>query len=137
MDTLPELLKSLNEAVLDKHNVDSFKNDLQTRERLSSEFNVQLFLTEGMAALENDCLLMLTSHGDFNSDYAEMRINGGRMKLEPVSRAIVKVLANTTVMTIGELRTHLATVEKQAVLRAVLDLASHDVITIERRSSKS
>jgi len=58
-------------------------------------------------------------------------VNGVQLSLEPLSRAIVVALSNCASLSVGELCSRMGSASPDTVRRAVLDLARHDIVTIQ------
>ncbi len=129
---LPEVLRTLSQAALAPQNLEDFRQDLATHERLSSEFDMALFLDNAATELRNDVRLMLTSCHRPDRERAELAVNGGRLKLEPVSRAIVSLFGDVMTLTLAELFARLPHYPQPVIRAAVLDLARYEVLTIHR-----
>jgi ribosomal protein L16 Arg81 hydroxylase len=130
LNSLPALLRGLADALQDQRGLDEFKRDLHTRERLTTEFDTNLFLGKAQAALNNETRLSLTSNHTFGHQAFELPVNGGRLKLEPLSRAIIGLLSDAAALTFGELCQRVPQVPVSAVRSAVVDLASYEVLSL-------
>ena len=58
-------------------------------------------------------------------------VNGVQLKLEPLGLAIVAALQGLSSLRVGELGARIANASPDATRRAVLELARHDVVTIQ------
>ena len=58
-------------------------------------------------------------------------VNGVQLKLEPLGLAIVEALQGSSSLRVGELCARIANASPDATRRAVLELARHDVVTIQ------
>jgi ribosomal protein L16 Arg81 hydroxylase len=130
LNTLPALIKGLSDALQDQRALKEFKRDLQGREQLLTEFDAKLFLDKAQAAFDNDTRLGLTSSYTIGDQVSEIAVNGGRLKLEPVSRAIVTLLDQNGSLTFAELCARMPQVQASMVRSAVMNLASHEVLSI-------
>jgi hypothetical protein len=130
LNSLPQLLRGLADTLQDQRGLDEFKRDLRTRERLSSEFDTELFLSKTPAVFTHDTRLALTSNHAPVLQAGEMPVNGGRLKLEPLSRAIVDMLGGAGSLTFAELCLRLPQAQASVIQSALMNLASHDVLNI-------
>jgi ribosomal protein L16 Arg81 hydroxylase len=129
---LPELMQQLTQLLQDRRGLNEFKLDLQTREHRSTAFDVNLFLDKTNAVLDSDARVSLSSYYSFGAEPAEIPVNGGRLKLEPLSQAIIGLLGGANSLTIGELSQHLPKTPAQAIRAVILNLASYDVLSISK-----
>jgi hypothetical protein len=58
-------------------------------------------------------------------------VNGAQLAMEPLGRAIVAALSGCSSLRVGELCARIENAPPAATRRAVLDLARHDVVTIQ------
>jgi len=131
-NSLPTLLRGLADALQDRRGLEEFKRDLRARESLSADFDVALFLNKDTSGFGDATRLRLTSSQPFASQTTEIPVNGGRLKLEPLSRAIVSALSEANSLTFGELCKRMPQVAAPAVRAALMDLASYEVVNIQR-----
>jgi ribosomal protein L16 Arg81 hydroxylase len=108
-----------------------FERGVASSERLRSTFDTELLLSSGAAGLKPDTLVSLVSRQPIDVGCDEIAVNGGRLRLHPLSRAIVAELAGAQ-LTIEELCRRLSAERPDALRAAVLDLAEHEVVTIVR-----
>jgi hypothetical protein len=66
-------------------------------------------------------------------EHGELTVNGARVRLNPVSLAVVAVLAASRSLPIETLCERLPQERADAVRLAVLDLAQHEIVSIEQR----
>jgi ribosomal protein L16 Arg81 hydroxylase len=130
LNSLPALLRGLGDALQDQRALDEFKRDLRARERLTTEFDTNLFLGKDQTALDSDTRLSLTSSHAYGHQAIEIPVNGGRLKLEPLSRAIVGLLSDATSLTFAELCQRVPQIPVSVVRSAVLDLAVYEVLSL-------
>lgn len=129
LNALPEILRGLGQALQDRRGLSEFKRDLQSREQLSTAFDTNLFLGKSGTVLNNNSRLSLTSSYAIEREPTEIHVNGGRLKLEPLSRAIVVLLGNTS-LTLGELCQRMPQVHTSTIRAAILNLASFEVVSV-------
>lgn len=126
---LDEVMQALSHAVISADYRQEFLRDIHARERLNGEFNTALLLSNPAGILHDDTTVTLTcSYRPDNQ--GEVLINGGRMRLEPVSRAIVDLLSDVTVLRMADLRTHLQHIPVGAMHGAIKELARHEIVTV-------
>jgi ribosomal protein L16 Arg81 hydroxylase len=124
-----ELMQLAQQAVLSTASLHEFFKDMQARECLSNEFNTVLFLSQSAAhQLSDGARLSLTSCYEAKSE--EVRINGGRMKLEPVSSAIVQQLRKHATLKLSALCAHLFSMPRHSIVNALMELALYEVVSI-------
>ena len=126
---LPEVLRTLSQAALSPQSLDEFRQDLAARERLSSEFNTELLMGNA-ATLTDDTRVILTSCHKPDSERTELPVNGGRLKLEPVSRAVVNLLGDAVTLSLADLFSRLPHFPQPVIRAAVADLVRYDVLGV-------
>ena len=129
-ETVEDLLGQLKPVLLDPANAAGFERDFIGRERMSAEFNLA-FLDSPASALPDSALLSLATFSAPRLDGGVLVVNGAPVSLEPVSRAVVAALSGCNALSVGELCARLQNTSPDATRRAVLDLARHDVVTIQ------
>lgn len=134
-EVLAELSRFLGEAVRDPAAREAFRRELAQRERLSSEFRLGLFADPASKGLCGTELIRLTSFDPQPFGRPEVLVNGARLELDPVSHAVAAALRDSPVV-FDVLCARLAEVPRDRVQRAVLDLAQHEIVTIEDRSAE-
>jgi ribosomal protein L16 Arg81 hydroxylase len=130
---LPDILHGLTQAMLAGENFAAFNQDWQARQRLSSPFDTALFLEKKASSLPDGARVSLNTRQQFNAEYGEVAINGGRLKLEPASRAVMMMLANESVLLLGQLYQRLPQIPPTVIRAALIDLARHELLWIEHR----
>lgn len=128
-ETVGELAQGLSTALLDAANAAAFERDWAARERMNAEFNLAS-LDPTASPLSGAALLSLATARDPKLEGDALLVNGGRLHLEPVSQAVVAALTGRTSLSFDALCAQLDELPPDAVRRAVLDLARHDVVTI-------
>ena len=108
-----------------------FERGVASSEQLRSTFDTELLLSSGAAGLTPGTLVSLTTRQPIDIGRDEIAVNGGRLRLHALSRAIVAALAGAT-LTIDELCKRLSGERPDALRAAVLDLAEHEVVTVVR-----
>jgi ribosomal protein L16 Arg81 hydroxylase len=124
-------LQAFRELVLADATRAEFERGVASSERLRSAVDTELLLSSGAAGLKPGTLVSLTTRRPIDSDSDEIAVNGGRLRLHPVSRAIVAALAGGA-LTIDELCRDLGGERPDELRAAVLDLAEHELVTISR-----
>jgi ribosomal protein L16 Arg81 hydroxylase len=128
---LDPVLRALAELVLDAARRAEFERELAGRERPATDFDTELFCALGPDGLTHDATIGLAARAA-GADAAEVVVNGARLRLAAISRAIVAALTTCGTLPIGELYERLPQERPETIRAAVLDLAQHDVVTIER-----
>ena len=126
----PELMNAMQVVAQDANNHAMFSKETRQRERLISEFHAELFSNHSRSLLADDTMLMLTTVGDSSVQTGEIRINGGRIKLDSLGCSIIKVLDEQLCMNFGQLRAQLPAVDPAMLTAAALGLARHELINI-------
>lgn len=130
---LTALMQDLTHILLEPNSLAEFRRELATRERLNNEFDLDLFVNTPNRSLEPSDRVLLTCCHPIDASASEIRINGGRMQLAPLSRAILQLLAMLKGATVGEIQAQLPKVPTSAVHAAIVDLARYEVLSIKRR----
>jgi ribosomal protein L16 Arg81 hydroxylase len=125
---LTAILQRLSTAMADPNNLRAFTNTLHARERLVSSFQTEMMLS--VSALPSTASLTLTSYRIDYGGADEIVINGRRLKLTPISHAVVALLNQTGSSRFSELCAALTSYSPTALSEAVLDLGRFDVVTI-------
>lgn len=129
---LKDLMQTLTEAVLNETHVEAFKRDLAVRERLHGEFDMGLFLDRTGGALSDAAVIRCNSVHPVNVERSEVPLNGGQLKLEPVSRAVLGLVSTVMSMTLAQIHERLPHLPRPAVRAALMNLASYELLNIER-----
>lgn len=129
-DVLDDLTRSLSAAVRDPVVREEFQKELAQRERLNSEFRLGLFLDPASTGLRGNSIIRLTSCYPQGGEQAEVLVNGARLRLDPVSHAVVNALRGAALQ-FDALCARIRNIPAELIQRAVLDLAQHEVVTIE------
>lgn len=127
--TVAEVTQQLSAVLLDAANAEAFERDWVGRERMSAEFNLAS-LDSAASPLSGAALLSLATFRAPKLEGGVLLVNGAQLRLEPVSQAIVAALRDTASLRFDRLCARLEDIPPDAVHRAVLDLARHDVVTI-------
>lgn len=129
-ETVEDAVAKLTAVLRDPANAAGFERDWIARETMSAEFNLAS-LDKAAAPLSDDALLSLATFRSRGLEGPMLPVNGGHLQMEPVSQAIVAALAERNAMPLRELCAHLGDVPAEAVRKAVIDLARHDVVNIQ------
>lgn len=127
--TASELLHGLGAALRDPALWNEFQRELMQRERLNSEFKLGTFLDPGSRGVGDTAVVTLTSCYPQGGDQPEVLVNGARLRLDPASHAVVNALRDGP-LPLPVLCNRLATLPRNVVERAVLDLSQHDVVNL-------
>jgi ribosomal protein L16 Arg81 hydroxylase len=128
---LEEALRALGDIVLADAARAEFEREIASVERVRSEPNTELFLSAGADGLEAGAVLRLISAQRFDPEQPEIRINGALLRLHPLPRAIIALLAGGA-LAIDALYKRLAPERPNTIRAAVLELLQHEIVAIER-----
>lgn len=129
-DTVVQLLENLKPVLADPANAAAFESDFVGRERMNAEFNLA-FLDLPATALPDTALVSLATFSAPKAESGTLIVNGARLTLDPLSRAIVARLSGVSSLRVGELCARIEGAPADATRSALLDLARHDVVTIQ------
>lgn len=129
-ETVDDALAKLRTVLLDSSNAAGFEWDWVGREHMNAEFNLAALDPEA-PPLPDSTVVSLTTFRSRGLEGATIRVNGGQLQMEPVSRAVVAALTEYDTLQIGELCARLGDISPDAVRRALLDLARHDVVNMQ------
>jgi hypothetical protein len=125
---LESALQALGEVVLSGGARAEFEREVASADRVRSPLATELFLFAGADGL-GDAVLSLSAQR-FDRERSEVLVNGALLRLHPLSRSIVAVLASGA-LAIEDLCARLSAEQPDAIRAAVLDLVQHDVVSIE------
>ena len=97
---------------------------------MNSEFNVEQFLQPASNALASSAILSLNGSSIPREGAPEITVNAAALQLDPLGRAIVKLLAAHPALRFGELCSKLPHARPETVRATVLELAKHDVLNL-------
>jgi hypothetical protein len=120
----------LKTVLADRVNAAAFERDFVSRERMNAEFNLA-FLDASASTLPDTALVSLATFSAPKLEGGALVVNGVQLMLEPLARAIVAALSGGSSLRVGELCARVTNAPPDATRRAVLDLARHDVVTIQ------
>ncbi len=115
-ETVAEVVQQLSAVLLDAAN---------------AEFNLAA-LDSAASPLSDTALLSLATFRAPKLEGGLLLVNGALLRPEPVSQAIITALRDCASLRLDALCARLGDVPPDAVYRAVLDLARHDVLTIQQ-----
>jgi ribosomal protein L16 Arg81 hydroxylase len=128
--SLAEVLERLPAVLLDASNAAAFERDWVGRERMNAEFNLAA-LDSAAPPLKGDTSLSLATFRAPKLEGGVLLVNGAQLHLDPVSQAVVAALRDHASLRLDALCACLGNMQPNAVLRAVLELARHDVVSIQ------
>lgn len=128
-ETVAEVAQQLSAVLLDAANAEAFERDWMGRERMNAEFNLAS-LDSAAAPISGGALLSLATFRAPTLEGGVLLVNGMQLRLDPASQAVVAALREKASLSFDALCAHLEDVPPDAVRRAVLELARHDVVTI-------
>ncbi len=128
---LEGIIDSVKPELLSQQNFADFMQHNHSRERLRGNFNTALTLGKKITNPLTDHRFTLTSV--FHADQLEqdIRVNGGRLRLSPVSRAIIHSLSVQEFLSGKEIYAKIPQFTEAMLEVALLDLARHAVIRID------
>ncbi len=129
-EAVAEVVQRLSTVLLDEGNAARFQRDWVGRERMNAEFNLSA-LDPAASPLSDAALLSLATFRRPQLEDGTLIVNGGQLRLEPVSQAVVTALRDSALLRFDTLCERLEDIPPDTVRRAVLDLARHDVVTIQ------
>ena len=127
---LNDVMGQLRTVLLDPATAAGFERDWTGRERMNAEFNLAS-LDPAAVPLPETANLSLATFRAPDLEGGLLIVNGAQLRLEPVSQAVVAALRNVASLRFDALCARLDNVPRDAVRRAVLDLACHDIVSIE------
>jgi ribosomal protein L16 Arg81 hydroxylase len=130
-ERLSEILRQLPDVLSDPARAAAFERETIGREPLDAELNLNLFLEPRAHPLTGTAVLRLTTFHTPTLEGGQLPVNGALLSLDTVGQAIVAVLRDCTALDFAALCARLEDTSPDAVRRAVLDLARHDIVTIQ------
>ncbi len=129
--TLEQLLHTAIPELLSEKNITQFMQQTKHHERLKGGFHTALTLRKNEHKSIADYHFSLSSIYPWSHQEQDLHINGGRLRLSPVSRMIIAALSNSQPLNWEQLCHQLPTLTATDIETSVVDLARHDVITIQ------
>lgn len=130
-EAVEEVMRTLPAALLDEANAVAFERDWVSRESMSAEFNLAS-LDPAVVSIESGAVVSLaTSHAPA-LEHGMMVANGRTLRLDPECQAVVVALRDFVQLRFDALCARLGSLSPEAVQRAVLELARHDIATIQQ-----
>ena len=125
-----DAMQALESALLDPANAAFFERDRLARERLDAEFHLAS-LDSASPPLPGAAMVSLTMSGaPALGEGNAILVNGAELRLEGTARAVIEALREHASLELDVLCSKLEHIPRDAVRRAVLELARHDVVTI-------
>jgi ribosomal protein L16 Arg81 hydroxylase len=134
-ETVADLMRHLPAVLLDAANAEAFEREWAGRERMNAEFNLAA-LDSAAAPLSGSASLSLATFRAPTLEGGALLVNGAQVRLEPVSQAIVAALRDHASLRFDALCARLGNLPPDAVQRAILDLARHDIVTIQPETDR-
>jgi len=125
-----EALERLRRVLLDERTVAEFTTHRIGNLPLSSEFNVELFLDPRGVSLQPGTLVSLTAFDTPDLERGEIAANGSRLRPDPDSVAVARALQDCRWIRFDALCERVPQLGRDAVSRAVLNLARHEIVTL-------
>jgi ribosomal protein L16 Arg81 hydroxylase len=129
-DAVTELLQQLPNVLLDPANAARFEHEWASRERMDGELTLAA-LDTAAPPLSGDVKVALTTSRRPGLESGTVLVNGAQLGLDALSQSVVAALRDVAHLTFDELCTRVANAPPDNLRRAVLDLARHDILTIE------
>jgi ribosomal protein L16 Arg81 hydroxylase len=130
-ETLAEALRQLPQVLLDPARAAEFERDAIGRQPLNAEVNLGLFLDPAANPLSGSAVLRLTAFHAPKLERGELPVNGALLSLDPEGQAIVAALRDCASLRYDALCARLPGFPPEVMHRAVLNLARHDIVTIQ------
>ena len=128
---LESVLRAFMEIATTDASRAEFERGIAGAERVRSAFDTELFLLSGADRLKGRVTVHLNAAPPGDPERSELLVNGARLRLHPTGRAIVAALA-AGALPIEALCERLGHERPEAIRAAVLDLAQHEILAIER-----
>jgi len=129
-EAVADALQQLGSALLDPGAAAAFEADWIGRERMNAELTLAALDPTGLV-LPDAALVSLATFRKPALENGVMLVNGMQLKLEPTSLAIVAALRDRAWLRFDALCRELPGVARDVVSRTVLDLARHDIVTVQ------
>lgn len=128
---LEEALGALRDIVLSAAVRADFEREIAGSERVRSALDTELFLASGTDGLESGATLRLNFALELDPGESEVRVNGTRLRLHPLPRAIVASLAAGP-LAVESLCERLAPERPETIRAALLELLLLEIVALER-----
>jgi len=125
------LLERLRTFVLDQRRQSEFESEMIGRRQARSEFDFAQFVDPACRPPDENRRVRLTTCKTPQVVRGEMTVNGARVTLDPTSETIVAALREGP-LRLHQLQAAAGDVTIQTIQRAVLNLAGHEIVTIEK-----
>lgn len=129
---LDDALRALARAASDSQALAAFRLEMGSRQQRPAPFDVATFLEPGGDALADEARIRLNAQLRQQDAAAELVINGSRLRLDGPARAIVMLVTRQPRLSLQELSQALPQLPRAVLVSAVLELATHEALIIER-----
>jgi ribosomal protein L16 Arg81 hydroxylase len=123
------LLDRIGAALKDPENVAQFHQQIVQRERTTSEFNLDLFVSPQSPKLDPQTRVRLNSCYPRQSADSFV-VNGATLQLDPLSSHLIGLLTPASA-TLAELETKVNDVPADTLRRSVLNLNRYEIVSLE------
>jgi ribosomal protein L16 Arg81 hydroxylase len=130
-DALAAALAALSEAALASSSRVEFERNVEQSVAQRADIDTALFLSAAQGALAPQTTVRLAARGRASIGQTEVAVDGGRIRLHPLCRSIVALLAEGE-LALAEVAARLRNESSDAVSAAVLELARYEIVAIER-----
>jgi ribosomal protein L16 Arg81 hydroxylase len=124
-------MQTLTEALNSPALLQEFLQELGGRELMSSAFNLGLMLDPKNGGLNASATVRLTTFQRPAFENGEITINGARLRLDRVSQAIVQLLSDSGAIPVRQVCAHIKDTPAEAVRARLVELAKHDIVSLE------
>jgi len=129
-EELDAVLQALTDVVLAPERRAEYEREIASAAHVAPEFHTELFLAAGAEGLVDGTTLRLNPGHHWDPTTSELVVNGAWLRLHPLTRSIVAALAEAA-LPIEELCARLPNEVPEAIRAAALELALHDIVSID------
>jgi ribosomal protein L16 Arg81 hydroxylase len=127
---LAAILERVSAAVCDPKNRSEFQQQIEQRERTTSQFNLGLFADPHSQPLSAATRVRLNTCYTRTSTQPLM-VNGVALQLDPLSAHLVTLLSGSPAPTIAELERQVPSATAEAIRGSVMNLSRYELVTLE------
>lgn len=130
-EELAAAVSELSQVLIDPASVAAFEHDALAREPVNAEFNLGLFFDSSKRLPRGDAILSLNTCHRPALENGVMLVKGAQLGLDADAATIVAALRDCASLKFDELCASLPNISRDAIRLAVLNLARHDIVTIQ------